>query len=69
MQSLPEGRCVRHFQYGLGVVTQSDAQTFQTPEEGHTHTHTRAAAASLVACDNALMNRCGSRPPWSGVEL
>ena len=26
MQSLPEGRCVRHFQYGLGVVTQSDAE-------------------------------------------
>lgn len=26
MQVLPEGRCVRHFQYGLGVVTQSDAE-------------------------------------------
>jgi len=26
MHSIPEGQCVRHFQYGLGVVTQSDAE-------------------------------------------
>jgi hypothetical protein len=35
MQSLPEGRCVRHFQYGLGVVTQSDAE--RTSIEFHLH--------------------------------
>ena len=35
MQSLPEGRCVRHFQYGLGVVTQSDAE--RTSIDFHLH--------------------------------
>ncbi len=36
MQSLPEGRCVRHFQYGLGVVTQSDAErtSIDFPQHG-----------------------------------
>ena len=35
MQSLPEGRCVRHFQYGLGVVTESDAE--RTSIDFHLH--------------------------------
>ncbi|MDR3676116.1 MAG: hypothetical protein P4N24_11550 [Acidobacteriota bacterium] len=35
MQSLPEGRCVRHFQYGLGVVTQSDAERTSIDFELH----------------------------------
>jgi hypothetical protein len=35
MHSLPEGRCVRHFQYGLGVVTQSDAE--RTSIDFHLH--------------------------------
>lgn len=35
MQSLPEGRCVRHFQYGLGVVTQSDGE--RTSIDFHLH--------------------------------
>jgi len=26
MNTLTQGRCVRHVQYGLGVVTQSDAE-------------------------------------------
>ncbi len=26
MQTLPEGQFIKHFQYGLGVVTQSDAE-------------------------------------------
>lgn len=26
MHAIPEGQCVRHSQYGLGVVTQSDAE-------------------------------------------
>ncbi|MGA2985399.1 MAG: hypothetical protein ABSG32_16420 [Terriglobia bacterium] len=35
MQSLPEGRCVRHFQYGLGVITHSDAE--RTSIDFHIH--------------------------------
>jgi hypothetical protein len=26
MQTLPKGQFIKHFQYGLGVVTQSDAE-------------------------------------------
>jgi len=26
MQTLPKGQYIKHFQYGLGVVTQSDAE-------------------------------------------
>ncbi len=35
MQALPEGQFVRHFQYGLGVVTQSDAE--RTSIDFHLH--------------------------------
>jgi hypothetical protein len=35
MHSIPEGQCVRHFQYGLGVVTQSDAE--RTSIDFHLH--------------------------------
>jgi hypothetical protein len=35
VQSLPEGQHVRHGQYGLGVVTQSDAE--RTSIDFHMH--------------------------------
>jgi hypothetical protein len=35
MHSIPEGQCVRHFQYGLGVVTQSDPD--RTSIDFHLH--------------------------------
>jgi hypothetical protein len=35
MNSLPEGRCVRHFQYGLGVITHSDSE--RTSIDFHIH--------------------------------
>jgi hypothetical protein len=35
MHSLPEGRYVRHFQYGLGVITHSDAE--RTSIDFHIH--------------------------------
>lgn len=35
MQAIPEGQFVRHFQYGLGVVTQSDAE--RTSVDFHLH--------------------------------
>ena len=35
MQLLSEGQCVTHFQYGLGVVTQSDAD--RTSIDFHLH--------------------------------
>ena len=35
MTVLSEGRCVKHFQYGLGVVTQSDPE--RTSIDFHLH--------------------------------
>jgi len=35
MTTLAQGRCVRHVQYGLGVVTQSDAE--RTSIDFHLH--------------------------------
>jgi hypothetical protein len=35
MQSIPEGQFVKHFQYGLGVVTHSDAE--RTSIDFHLH--------------------------------
>ena len=35
MQAIPAGRIVRHFQYGLGVVTQSNAE--RTSIDFHLH--------------------------------
>jgi len=35
MQAIPEGQFVRHFQYGLGVVTQSNAE--RTSIDFHLH--------------------------------
>jgi hypothetical protein len=35
MTTLIQGRCVRHVQYGLGVVTQSDAE--RTSIDFHLH--------------------------------
>jgi hypothetical protein len=46
MHSLPEGRCVRHFQYGLGVVTQSDAE--RTSIDFHLHGPKKFATKIMV---------------------
>ena len=46
MQSLPEGRCVRHFQYGLGVVTHSDAE--RTSIDFHLHGPKKFATKLMV---------------------
>jgi len=35
MRTLPEGQFIKHFQYGLGVVTQSDAE--RTSIDFHLH--------------------------------
>jgi hypothetical protein len=35
MQTLPQGQYIKHFQYGLGVVTQSDAE--RTSIDFHLH--------------------------------
>lgn len=46
MQSIPEGQCVRHFQYGLGVVTQSDAE--RTCIDFHLHGPKKFATKIMV---------------------
>jgi len=35
MRTLPQGQCIKHVQYGLGVVTQSDAE--RTSIDFHLH--------------------------------
>jgi len=35
MRTLPQGQFIKHFQYGLGVVTQSDAE--RTSIDFHLH--------------------------------
>lgn len=35
MKALPEGAYIKHFQYGLGVVTESDAQYTQIDFDLH----------------------------------
>jgi hypothetical protein len=46
MHSIPEGQCVRHFQYGLGVVTQSDAE--RTSIDFHLHGPKKFATKIMV---------------------
>lgn len=46
MQSLPQGRYVRHFHYGLGVVTQSDAE--RTSIDFHLHGAKKFATKLMV---------------------
>jgi hypothetical protein len=46
MQSIPEGQCVRHFQYGLGVVTQSDPE--RTSIDFHLHGPKKFATKIMV---------------------
>ena len=59
MQSLPEGRCVRHFQYGLGVVTQSDSE--RTSVDFHLHGPKKFATKIMVMelSDEALPPKPG----------
>ncbi|MGO8789157.1 MAG: hypothetical protein ACLQVL_17480 [Terriglobia bacterium] len=54
MHSIPEGQCVRHFQYGLGVVTQSDAE--RTCIDFHLHGPKKFATQIMVVelSDEAL---------------
>jgi hypothetical protein len=46
MHSIPEGQCVKHFQYGLGVVTQSDAE--RTSIDFHLHGPKKFATKIMV---------------------
>lgn len=46
MQSLAEGQFVRHVQYGLGVVTQSDAE--RTSIDFHLHGPKKFATKLMV---------------------
>jgi hypothetical protein len=46
MRSIPEGQCVRHFQYGLGVVTQSDLD--RTSIDFHLHGPKKFATQLMV---------------------
>jgi len=46
MHSIPEGQCIRHFQYGLGVVTQSDAE--RTSIDFHLHGAKKFATKIMV---------------------
>jgi hypothetical protein len=46
MHSIPEGQCVRHFQYGLGVVTQSNSD--RTSIDFHLHGPKKFATQIMV---------------------
>jgi len=46
MRTLPQGQCVRHLQYGLGVVTQSDAE--RTSIDFHLHGPKKFATKLMV---------------------
>jgi hypothetical protein len=46
MQAIPEGQYVKHFQYGLGVVTQSDAE--RTSIDFHLHGPKKFATKIMV---------------------
>jgi hypothetical protein len=46
MHAIPEGQCVRHFQYGLGVVTKSDAE--RTSIDFHLHGPKKFATKIMV---------------------
>jgi hypothetical protein len=46
MHSIPEGQCVKHFQYGLGIVTQSDSD--RTSIEFHLHGPKKFATQLMV---------------------
>jgi hypothetical protein len=46
MHSIPEGQCVKHFQYGLGIVTQSDAE--RTSIDFHLHGPKKFATKIMV---------------------
>jgi hypothetical protein len=48
MQTLPQGQYIKHFQYGLGVVTQSDAQ--RTSIDFHLH-GTKKFVTSLMVVE------------------
>jgi hypothetical protein len=46
MHSIPEGQYVKHFQYGLGVVTQSDGE--RTSIDFHLHGPKKFATKIMV---------------------
>lgn len=46
MHSIPEGQCVKHFQYGLGIVTQSDSD--RTSINFHLHGPKKFATQLMV---------------------
>jgi hypothetical protein len=46
MHSIPEGQYVKHFQYGLGVVTQSDGD--RTSIDFHLHGPKKFATKIMV---------------------
>jgi len=46
MRSIPEGQCVRHVRYGLGVVTQSDLD--RTSIDFHLHGPKKFATQLMV---------------------
>jgi len=47
MRTLPQGQFIKHFQYGLGVVTQSDAE--RTSIDFHLHGPKKFATKLMVA--------------------
>ncbi len=58
MQALPQGQCIKHFQYGVGVVTKSNAEI--TSIDFHLHGPKKFVTSLMVV---ELSDEAPPKPP------